>query len=123
MTIHEPVHRHHDGLNHDVCDGSARALTDAEIHLRTSALPGWHLREDRLHRTFRFATFAESMRFVHDLGKLAEVLNHHPNFCVEDKRRVHVVLWTHQMSCLTEHDFVLASALSQDFDRIAVGVA
>jgi 4a-hydroxytetrahydrobiopterin dehydratase len=77
-------------------------------------VPEWDLRDERLHRRFRFANFRSAIRFVDRMADLAEVEGHHPVFTVAIEE-VYVELWTHAIGGLSENDFILAAKL----DRLA----
>jgi 4a-hydroxytetrahydrobiopterin dehydratase len=102
------AHDHH----HDVCEGRSVQLDAARSQELFAALEGWELREGKLCKTYRFATFPDAMRWVNALAAAAERENHHPNFSVW-KRQVSVTLWTHKMGCLTERDFAMAAILDR----------
>jgi 4a-hydroxytetrahydrobiopterin dehydratase len=88
------------------------ALSDPEIQAALAALPGWAVRDDKLHKTFRFAGFPAAVAFMVRVAFDAERLDHHPNWTnVYD--RVEVVLWTHDVGGLTDRDVALATAMEQ----------
>lgn len=105
-----------DGKNHTVCEGALSAMTDDEVEAGLARLNDWQLREGQLHRTFRCRDFADSVRLVTQIAQISEHLNHHPNFCVTNKRQVSAAIWTHKMNCLTTLDFELAEAISAAYD-------
>lgn len=76
-----------------------------------TTLDGWDLREERLHRHFRFRDFASAMRFVNAIARLAEAEGHHPDFSVHDWNLVDVNLWTHAIGGLSENDFIVAGKI------------
>ena len=88
-------------------------LDSSEVSARLAALPGWALREGKLHREFRFHDFSEAFAFMTRVAMLAESRNHHPDWSnVYD--RVTIVLWSHDAGGITERDF----ALAQDITRV-----
>ena len=56
-------------------------LDAAEITRRLQGLPGWELKDGKLHRGFAFPDFAEAFRFMTALAAEAERLQHHPEWC------------------------------------------
>ena len=78
-----------------------------------STLDGWDLREERLHRHFRFPDFASAMRFVDAVAEVAEREGHHPDFCLHDWNLVDVTIWTHAIGGLSENDFILAAKIDR----------
>jgi 4a-hydroxytetrahydrobiopterin dehydratase len=113
---------HADGKNHSVCVGALSALTDEDVEVQLASLADWAIRDGRLERTFHCRTFLESIGLVNELARISEDLNHHPNFCVADKRRVSVFIWTHKMNCLTNLDFDLARSITAAYDNLSVSV-
>ena len=107
-----------DKKDHSACTGQLCALSQAEVAKRLIAIPDWELQDGRLNRTFRFDDFGKSMKFVDLLGQAAESMNHHPNFCVINKRNVSVAIWTHKLDCLTSLDFDLAESANGIHDDL-----
>ncbi len=85
-------------------------LTDAELRAAVETLPGWTLRDGKLHRTFRFADFSAAFGFMTRAALAAEAMNHHP-----DWRNVwsvvEVDLTTHDAGGVTALDVGLARTL------------
>jgi 4a-hydroxytetrahydrobiopterin dehydratase len=82
-------------------------LTDAEVSQRLSALPGWAVKEGKLHKTLTFADFAQAFAFMTEVAREAEALNHHPEW-FNVYNRVVIDLTTHDASGITALDFELA---------------
>jgi 4a-hydroxytetrahydrobiopterin dehydratase len=86
------------------------SLTDPELTAALATLPGWILRDGKLHRSFRFADFPAAIAFMVRVAFVAERLDHHPNWSnVYD--RVEVTLWTHDVGGVTDRDVALATAM------------
>lgn len=92
------------------CTGSTPRLTGEQITGLLAQVPGWTVREERLHRTFTFRDFVEAMGFVNRMAEVAEAEQHHPDFSVH-YREVAVTIWTHVIGGLSENDFVLAARI------------
>jgi len=82
-------------------------LTAAEVSGRLSALPGWAVKEGKLHKTFTFADFAQAFAFMTEVAREAEALDHHPEW-FNVYNRVVIDLTTHDASGITALDFELA---------------
>lgn len=82
-------------------------LTDAEVSRRLSALPGWAVKDGKLHRELTFADFAQAFAFMGDVAREAEALDHHPEW-FNVYNRVVIDLTTHDASGITALDFDLA---------------
>ncbi len=93
------------------CEGGVPKLPPARARELLPTLDGWDLRDDRLHRHFRFRDFASAMRFVDAMAELAEQEGHHPDFTVHDWNLVDVSIWTHAIGGLSENDFILAGKI------------
>lgn len=84
-------------------------LSDSESAALRDTLPQWQhdAARDAIHRSFRFAGFAEAFGFMAQLAIRAERMNHHPEWSnVYD--RVDIVLTTHDAGGLTMNDIELA---------------
>ncbi len=94
------------------CDAGTPPLDDAAQAALLPQVPGWAVRDRRLHRTFRYRDFLEAMQFVNRMAEVAEAEAHHPDFTVH-YNEVAVVIWTHTIGGLSENDFVLAAKIDQ----------
>lgn len=83
------------------------SLTAEKIETRLRKLPGWRVEAGELVRTFEFADFRAALRFVNNVGELAEMAGHHPDIDIR-YNRVRLALTTHDAGGLTEKDFDLA---------------
>jgi len=82
-------------------------LDAAEVARRLGDLPGWEIKDGKLHRDFTFSDFAEAFRFMTQVAAEAERLQHHPDWC-NAYNRVRVDLLTHDVGGITALDFELA---------------
>ena len=87
-----------------------KALSHAEITKRIPELAGWKHTRGALRRTFVFANFAESLRFVNRVGRLAEAANHHPDIDIRYSK-VGLALSTHDVGGISTKDFDLAASI------------
>jgi 4a-hydroxytetrahydrobiopterin dehydratase len=88
------------------------ALSEDEVSRRLAELPGWKLREGKLHRGFRFESFVEAFGFMSRAALVAEKLDHHPEWS-NVYSRVDVDLTTHDAGGLTRLDFELAARMNE----------
>jgi 4a-hydroxytetrahydrobiopterin dehydratase len=78
-----------------------------------SRSPEWEVVEDHhLKRTFRFKNFKEALRFVNEVGGIAEEQGHHPDIGF-GWGYAEVTVWTHKINGLTESDFVFAAKVER----------
>lgn len=85
-------------------------LNDEEIRRRLVGLPGWALRENKLHREFTFPDFIHAFAFMTAAALRAEAMGHHPEW-FNVYNRVVVDLATHDAQGITRLDFDLAEHL------------
>ena len=71
----------------------------------------WSETEGALERTFTFENFREALRFVNDVGELAEAENHHPDIAIH-YNKVTLRWWTHTAGGITDRDRDLAEKTS-----------
>jgi 4a-hydroxytetrahydrobiopterin dehydratase len=82
-------------------------LSQEEVKARLRDLPGWALREGKLHREYKFGGFAEAFGFMSTCALVAQKQDHHPEwFNVFD--RVVVDLTTDDAGGISALDFALA---------------
>src|SRR4051812_8125768 len=94
------------------CNKNTPKVTDAQLDALHRQVPEWDVRGEKLHRQYRFANFAASIRFVDELARIAEAEGHHPVFTVNIDK-VDVENWTHAIGGLSENDFILAAKLDE----------
>lgn len=76
------------------------ALPAEEVTLRLAQLPGWRIDTGELVKTFTFSDFRAALRFVNQVGELAEAAGHHPDIDIR-YNRVRLSLITHDAKGLT----------------------
>ncbi|HSB40756.1 MAG TPA: 4a-hydroxytetrahydrobiopterin dehydratase [Methylomirabilota bacterium] len=82
-------------------------LADAEVRQRLAALPGWAVKDGKLHRELTFPDFTQAFAFMSDVAREADGLDHHPEWC-NVYNRVVIDLTTHDAGGITALDFELA---------------
>ncbi|MFZ5699446.1 MAG: 4a-hydroxytetrahydrobiopterin dehydratase [Pseudomonadota bacterium] len=85
-------------------------------NLNAAGVEPWVLRDNALHKTFRFADFSAAFAFMTRVALVAERLNHHPDWS-NAWNRVEVRLSTHDAGGITTLDFLLA----QEMETLADG--
>jgi 4a-hydroxytetrahydrobiopterin dehydratase len=85
-------------------------LSDSEIQARLASLPGWRVKDGKLHRELSFADFVTAFGFMTKVALAAEKRDHHPEwFNVYNK--VVIDLTTHDAGGISDKDFELASTM------------
>ncbi len=91
------------------CEGGTPPLKGGELDELRRQVPDWEVVEEHhLRRRFRFKNFREALRFVNELGELAEEQGHHPDVGF-GWGYAEVTVWTHKIDGLTESDFIFAA--------------
>ena len=98
------------------CKGGIPPLTSQEVERFHGQVSRWKVRDDahRIERKFQFRNFGEALRFVQQVGGLAEAERHHPDIsfgwgCAT------VSLQTKKIKGLHENDFILAAKIDRLF--------
>ena len=87
-------------------------LSRSKARDEVSKLGNWTRRRSVISRKFVFANFAQAMRFVNRVARLAEAANHHPDITI-NYNRVKLALTTHDEGGLTMKDFRLAGRINK----------
>lgn len=90
----------------------APRLTDEEVNARLRELPGWALRDGKLHREYEFGSFAEAFGFMSTCALVAQKQDHHPEWFNVFNRLV-VDLTTHDAGGISARDFALATEMDK----------
>lgn len=91
------------------CKGGTPPLKGGELAELRRQVPDWEVVEEHhLRRRFRFKNFREALRFVNELGELAEEQGHHPDVGF-GWGYAEITVWTHKIDGLTESDFIFAA--------------
>lgn len=83
------------------------AFNTAQISLNLKLVPSWLLIGDKISKVFNFPDFKSALKFVNQVGDIAEKLGHHPDISLS-WRKVIISTTTHDAKGLTEKDFELA---------------
>lgn len=85
-------------------------LDEQELGLALKQLSGWEIKQEKLHRDYKFPDFAHAFGFMATAAVLIEKRNHHPEW-LNVYNRVSVDLTTHDSGGITRHDVELATLL------------
>ena len=86
-------------------------LSSEQISEQLKNLPGWSVKEEKLHKDFEFDDFNQAFGFMTRAAMHIEKMNHHPEwFNVYNKLTVD--LMTHDAGGITENDIELAKILN-----------
>ncbi|HUU49068.1 MAG TPA: 4a-hydroxytetrahydrobiopterin dehydratase [Nitrosopumilaceae archaeon] len=86
-------------------------LSTEKISEELKNLPGWIIKEEKLHKDFEFEDFNHAFGFMTRAAMHIEKMNHHPEwFNVYNK--ITVDLMTHDAGGITQNDIELAKILN-----------
>ena len=91
---------------------SRRKVSEEEIQEALKDLPGWEVKDGKLHKEYKFKDFAAAMGWMVQVGIFADKLNHHPDWC-NGYNKVTVDLMTHDMGALSTWDIELAMKMEE----------
>lgn len=86
-------------------------LSSEEISNELKNLPGWTIKEEKLHKDFEFSDFNETFGFMTRAAMEIEKMNHHPEW-FNVYNRLSVDLMTHDAGGITQNDIQLAKVLN-----------
>jgi 4a-hydroxytetrahydrobiopterin dehydratase len=92
-------------------------LSNDEINKKLTQLNSWELNGNSIQKDFEFKDFKEAMDFMNQLAKVAEKLNHHPDWS-NSYNKVSIKLTSHDVGGLTENDFTFAKAADEAAGQI-----
>ena len=89
-------------------------LSSEKISDELKNLPGWSVKDEKLHRDFEFESFNQAFGFMTRAAMEIEKMNHHPEW-FNVYNRISVDLMTHDAGGITENDIQLAKILNSLF--------
>lgn len=101
------------------CHGGTAPLRGAGLAGWLTEVPGWDVvDEHHLHREYRFPDFVAALKFVNQVGAIAEQEQHHPDIGL-GWGKVEITSYTHSIQGLSENDFILAAKIEAAFHTTA----
>ena len=89
-----------------------KKLSEAEIGQALATLPGWDVKDAKLHRDYKFGDFVHAFGFMATAALAIEKMGHHPEW-FNVYNRVTVDLTTHDAQGITSNDTDLAKVLDE----------
>jgi 4a-hydroxytetrahydrobiopterin dehydratase len=85
------------------------------------AVPGWQASNDfkQIQREFILKDFKAALKFINQIGDIAETEGHHPNLELYAWNHVRIILYTHAIGGLSDNDFVIAAKINQLWEQQA----
>jgi 4a-hydroxytetrahydrobiopterin dehydratase len=106
-------------LNCQFSSDFTRELSEAEkLKLKCELDSDWEFSSDltKLVRKLKFKNFKKALHLVNQIGDIAEVERHHPDFHF-GWGYCHIELTHHEKNNLTLNDFILASKIDEVLKR------
>ena len=94
------------------CEGDMPKLTIKQSNTLLKQLKSWKMKNNRIHRQFKFKNFVEAMKFINKVAIIAEKEGHHPDISIH-YNKVDIEIWTHSINGLSENDFILAAKIDK----------
>ena len=94
------------------CRPGAPRLGHDEINGHLAALAGWSFTDNRIAKTFRFASYYETMAFANAIAYVAHRENHHPDLAI-GYDRCGVTYTTHDAGGVTVNDCICAAKIER----------
>lgn len=91
-------------------------LSNEAIEKELQQVPGWELKDGKLHRELKFKNFVEAFGFMSSLALTAESMNHHPEW-LNVFNKVVIDLQTHDVGGISQKDFKLAKAANDLLEK------
>ena len=89
-----------------------KLLSPVEARSALSDLKGWVAKDNNVERRFEFDNFADSLKFVNQVGAIAEKLDHHPDITF-GWGYAEIKSTTHDRGGVTEYDIELARKIDE----------
>lgn len=91
---------------------SHKKLDDDEIRQALAQLPGWSVVDGKLHKEFKFGSFAEAIGWMVSVAIFADKIDHHPEW-LNVYNRVRVNLMTHDLDdAISDLDIEMARKMN-----------
>ena len=87
-------------------------LSEVEIETALAELPGWAVQDGKLHKEYKFDSFAAAIGWMVSVAVYADKIDHHPEWR-NVYSRVWVDLWTHDLEAISSRDIDLARQMEK----------
>lgn len=88
-------------------------LDDEALAEALGDLPGWEVKDGKLHKQYKFVSFAAALGWMVTVGVTADKMDHHPEWC-NVYNRVTVDLVTHDLgNAISSWDVELAQKMDE----------
>jgi 4a-hydroxytetrahydrobiopterin dehydratase len=88
-------------------------LSNDEIESKIADLgSGWELKDGKIVKSFQFSSFMNAIKFVNEIARIAERLDHHPIIIINWKT-VKLSLKSFDVDAITKRDISLAEEIEK----------
>ena len=99
------------------CRGVISSFDITEIYKYLKKVDGWEVKKNEsksyfIEKDFKFKNFAESQKFINEVGNIAETEGHHPDI-IFGWGYAKIKIFTHKIKGLVESDFILAAKIDK----------
>ena len=91
-------------------------LTSEELQSFSARMPQWTVNVIAIERVFKFANFVEAFAFMTEVAKIAEELDHHPDWS-NSWNTVEISITNHQAGGITEVDLYMCARIEETAKR------
>ena len=97
------------------CEGKTKPFTKEEAQNYLREVNEWELDSEArtIFRNFNMKNFKAAIKFINQIGEIAESENHHPDIHLTGYRKLRIDLSTHAIGGLSENDFIVAAKINQ----------
>lgn len=96
------------------CEGGVPPMPDDEIAAHLQEVDEWRaVEQTKIIKTYEFKDFAAALRFVNQVGEIAEAEGHHPDIEIFGWNKVKITLSTHAIGGLSLNDFIVAAKIDK----------
>lgn len=78
----------------------------------------WLEQKNKLTRTVLFKDQTELGEFLLKIAKIADKINHHPDYVIRKCSEVEISLSTHDRNAITEKDYALAEIIDGELEKL-----
>lgn len=94
------------------CEGKVAPFTPEQTANYLRMVKGWQVvNNHEIVKQFDFRNFKQALKFVNQVGELAEAEGHHPDILIFSYHKVKITLYTQAINGLSQNDFILAAKI------------
>lgn len=79
----------------------------------------WLTHENKLKKIILFKTQTDLAKFLLNIAKIADKMNHHPDYQIRKCSELDISLSTHDENGITEKDYALAEKIDEELNSFS----